>query len=190
MTPSCVGSYIGDIISGYGYTLSNVVYEPSPVCYTNPAPIFQPSPQTTTITICTPNLTCPTGACLSSSQVGTLCVAKYGIETCPSGYPNGTTFSTYYEDTRTCGSCTCGSTLTCAFNSVLLDNSNVCVTVGHPYWMNATTSCMAAPGNYPISGVKANGTSTGSGSCVETAPSNPVGGVELGQGSIATVCCK
>jgi hypothetical protein len=112
------------------------------------------------------------------------------MEACPPGFPNGTTFAPWYDDTRSCGGCACGSTLSCTLNSVLLDNLTTCSTMGHPYWMNATTSCSAAPGNYPISGVKANGTTAGDPTCLETAPSNPMGTVELNQGTISTVCCK
>jgi hypothetical protein len=191
ITTSCASSYFGDITSGYGYTLSDIVFEPSPTCYANPSPTTTlPPVQDTSVTLCQPDLVCPSGACLSTSQAANLCVFKYGLNTCPVGYPNATTLSEYIADTRTCGSCSCGSTLTCALDSVLIDNLTTCSTTGHPYWMNATTSCTTAPGNYPIGGVKANGTSTGNPTCAETSPSNPMGTVELDQNYIATVCCK
>jgi hypothetical protein len=58
------------------------------------------------------------------------------------------------------------------------------------FWMTATTTCSTAPSDYPANTVKAEGTTGGNGSCVETAPSNPMGTVELNQGNISTVCCK
>jgi hypothetical protein len=127
---------------------------------------------------------------LSPSQAANLCVTKLGMEACPPGYPNGTTFAPWYDDTRSCGACTCGSTLTCTLNGVQLNNDASACSTGHPYWMTATTSCSTAASTYPFNAIKADSTSAGSPACVETAPSKPMGGVELNQGSISTVCCK
>jgi hypothetical protein len=173
---------------GHGYSLSDVVFGPSPACAANPTPTTQPPPATKTATICAPNLTCPSGACLSQNQEASLCISKLGTQICPMGYPNGTVYAPTYDDTRTCSSCTCGSALTCTLTSVLIDN-RPCV-AGPDYFMYATTSCNAAPFEYPINNVKANAKIAGDPTCVQTAPSNPMGGVQLNQGTISTVCCK
>lgn len=186
---ACLNSGFGQINSGYGYTLSDINFGPYPACYASPTPTTQPPAQTTTATLCYPNLTCTSGACLSASQTANLCVTKYGMDACPPGYPNGTTYSPWYDDTRTCGSCTCGTALSCTITGVQLNNRNDCVPMG-PYWMTATTSCSTAPSDYPLNSVKAEGTSAGDPSCVEKSPSLPMGTVELNQGAISTVCCK
>jgi hypothetical protein len=110
---------------------------------------------------------------------------------CPAGYPNASTYAPFYDDSRGCSACSCGSTLTCTLSSVLLNNnSSTCTTVGHPYWMNASTTCAKAPSDYPINAVKAEGTSAGDPACAETSPSTPTGGVALNPGTLTTVCCK
>ena len=189
VTPNCMQTgNVGNIYQNYGYSLSDVAFAPSPACFANPTPINPTPVQTTTVTLCTANQTCPTGACLSPSQTASMCVMKYGMEVCPQGYPSKTTLAAWYDDTRSCGACACGSTLSCILDSVLVDNG--ACTAGPNYFLFATTSCSASGFNFPINNVKANATITGDANCVETAPSNPMGGVQLNQGSIATVCCK
>jgi hypothetical protein len=190
VSTTCTSGGYGSAIAGYGYTLSDVAFGPSPACFPNPAPTTQPPLQTTTMTLCTPDLTCSSGACLSPTQTANLCVAKQGVQACPSGFPNGTTFSPWYDDTRSCGACTCGSTLSCTLNGVLLDNETDCALLDPPYYMTATTSCSTSALSYPINYVKAEATVTGNPLCVETAPSTPMGSVELNQANISTVCCK
>jgi hypothetical protein len=189
ITSQCVSGNYGNILNGYGYSLSDISFGASPACGTNPTPTVQPPVQATTATLCQPNLTCPSGACLSPSQAANLCVTKLGIEACPAGYPNGTTYAPWYEDTRTCGSCTCGSSLSCTLSSVLLDNGTACP-AGPNYFLYATMSCSTAVLNWGLNNVQAKSTSSGSPACAETAPSNPMGGVELNQGTVSTVCCK
>jgi hypothetical protein len=103
-------------------------------------------------------------------------------------FPTRTIMSPTYDDTRSCGACTCGSTLTCTLTDVLLDNDAACST-GHPYVMTANTTCAAAPSTYPLNGVKALATVTGDGSCGPTSSSAPMGGVALHAATTMTLCC-
>jgi hypothetical protein len=145
---------------------------------------------TQTVSICYPTLSCTSGACLSAEQATKLCVHKVGMNACPSGYPVSTVVASSYVDSRTCGSCACGSQLTCSLNGVVLNNDANCGT-GHPYIMTATPSCTAGPVSYPLNAVQAVGTSTGSNTtCAETSPSMPEGSVSLPSWAMATVCCK
>jgi hypothetical protein len=122
---------------------------------------------------------------LSQSQAANLCIVKQGMEACPTGFPNGTSFAYWPDDTRSCGPCSCGSSLSCTLNGVLLDTADTCA-LGHPYLMTVTTSCTTGSSSYPVSGVKGDATSSGSPSCVETSASIPMGSVGLNH----TMCCK
>jgi hypothetical protein len=191
ISSTCQSGGFGYISAGKAYHLNSVAYEPSPQCYANPHPTNQPPPPvvTQTVTLCTPNLACPSGACLGTDQTPSLCVYKFGINACPSGYPNATVAASYYEDTRSCGSCTCGSTLGCTFSGLVLNNDANCG-IGHPYMMTATTTCSTAPSNYPLNALQATGTSTGDGTCAETSASAPMGSVSLPAGATYTICCQ
>jgi hypothetical protein len=179
----------GNVVLGNTYILSSVVYAPSPVCASSPTPITQPPAVTQQATLCTPTMSCPSGACLAPDQLGALCIMKAGQNSCPQGYPNSTAIAANYADSRSCGACTCGSSLTCAFNGVGIYNDSACAS-GGPYFMNATGSCTAGPSNYPVNAVLADGTSAGSPACAETTPSSPTGSVTLNAQNSGTVCCK
>jgi hypothetical protein len=185
----CTTGAFGVIKNGYGYTISDIAYDPAPACSATALPSAQPKVTTETAVVCTAASTCPSGACLSPSQAMSLCVGQSGDQTCPTDYPTRTLLSSTIDDTRGCGSCECGSTLACSLTGVLLDNAAGCTT-GHPYWMTATDTCAAAPSDFPLNAVKAIGTSTGSGVCAMTSPSDPTGTVELNQQTLMTVCCK
>jgi hypothetical protein len=72
---------------------------------------------------------------------------------------------------------------------VLIDNMPGCP-AGPNYYLYATTSCATAKYNWGGNYVKAISTISGDPTCIETSPSNPMGTVELNQGTISTVCCK
>ncbi len=187
---TCSNGNFGNIVAGHAYQLASPTYAPSPqFCPTNPAPTTQPPVVTETATLCTPNLACPTGACLSDTETPALCVYRLGMHACPAGYPNATVVANSYDDSRVCTQCTCGSQLTCVLNGVILYNDSACQG-GAPYLMTATTTCGLAPANYPLNAVAADGTSAGDPACVETVPSTPAGTVALNGASTATVCCK
>jgi hypothetical protein len=174
---------------GNGYILSNVNFGPGPACGASPIATNKPTPVQTTVTVCQPNLACTGGACLSATEQAAMCVARSGSQTCPTGFPNKTVVSLGVTDTRSCGSCACGSTLGCTFNSLLIDNDSSCGT-GNPYnFTEAAGMCVAAPNSFPFNADKANATVTGSGACVQTSPSNPTGGVTLSTTNMMTVCC-
>jgi len=190
VTPNCVTGNYGSIAFGDGYTISAVTYGPAPSCTASPTPTVQPNVATQSITLCSANATCPSGACLSAAQGANVCLAKAGTNSCPADYPTRTLMAPTYDDTRSCGPCTCGSTLTCDITGVLLNNDGDGCTTAHPYWMTATSICAQAPSSYPANGVKAIGSSAGSGTCTATSPSSPAGGVTLHDASTMTVCCK
>ena len=192
VTTSCVMGGYGSIVGGKGYTLGDIAFGLNPpTCDANPTPIGQPPLVMQTETICTPNQLCTTGACLTASQEAGLCISQPGMHACPAGYPKPTVYSTDYSDTRWCGGCTCGSSLSCgALSDVLLNNDSISCSTSHGFWMTASTSCAKAPSSFPLNAIKGNATSAGSGSCTETSPSNPTGGVELAGWGITTMCCK
>jgi hypothetical protein len=178
------------IAGGDGYIVSNVAFGPGPACSATPIATNKPSPTTTSIVVCQPNLACTGGACLTAAEQSSLCVSQAGNVTCPAGFPTKTIVALPPPlDTRSCGSCACGSTLGCTFQSLLVDNDPSCGT-GNPFnFTEAAGTCVAAPNSYPFNAAKANATVTGSGTCVQTAPSNPTGGVSLDPASTKTVCC-
>ncbi len=190
ITPNCVAANYGNILLPNSYTISNVAYGPAPACSATPKATTQPQVVTQSVSLCSPNAICPEGACLSALESRNLCVSKPGVQTCPNGYPNATVMSSTFDDTRSCGSCSCGSTLTCSLTDVLLNNDSSACTTTHAYWMTAnTTSCAAAPTNFPLNAVKALGTVGGDGTCAATSPSAPTGAVTLNANSTVTVCC-
>jgi hypothetical protein len=192
ISPTCTVANNGQIVTGHVYTLTDVVYESSPGCDPNPHPTNQPPPVTQTATVCWPTLSCTSGtsgACLSSSQTADLCVYKAGVNACPQGYSKSNLLASYYDDTRTCGSCSCGSQLVCTLSNVLFDNSYTCA-AGPNLYMYANTSCNAANFTYPANAVQAMGTSAGDPNCVEKTASMPEGDVQLPPSAMVTVCCK
>ncbi len=189
ISTSCAAGTYGHITGNHLYALSDIVYGAGPTCYASPTPTTQPPVAIQTINMCWPDATCPSGACLSTDQSLNLCVYKIGTNVCPAGYPKATMLAPWYDDSRSCGACTCESSLSCTLSDVVLNNDANCG-IGHPYMMSVTTACSTASINYPLNAVKATGTSTGSPTCVEKSPSNPMGGVSLNSGTTATVCCK
>jgi hypothetical protein len=189
VSPTCASGSYGSISADNRYTISDIVYGPSPDCSADPVITSKPIAVTQTVSMCTPDAFCPSGACLSAQQSVNLCIYKIGTNACPTGYPNGTLLAPFYDDTRTCGPCTCKSTLSCSLGGVVLNNDSSCGE-GHPYMMTATATCTAASIAYPLNAVVAAGTSAGDPTCLQTSPSDPVGGVSLNAGSTATVCCK
>jgi hypothetical protein len=189
VSPACASGNYGNILSAYSYTISGAVYAPAPACTATPTATSQPAVVTQAVTVCTPALSCPAGACLSPSQTTSMCVSQAGTKTCPSEFPTRTIMAPSFDDTRGCGACSCGSTLTCDLTGVLLDNDSACST-GHIYEMTATTSCSAAPSNYPLNAVQAQSTTTGDGTCAPAGPSGATGGVVLHDATTLTVCCK
>jgi len=121
-----------------------------------------------------------------------MCISQAGTQTCPAAFPTRTLMAPTYDDTRGCGTCACGSALTCTLNGVMVNNSSSCGT-SLPYFMTATTMCDAnaiAPTSYPLNAVRAVFTSTGSNVCsTVTTPSAPTGTVALNAGAVMTVCC-
>jgi hypothetical protein len=178
------------IVAGDGERLSNVVFGPSPACSAMSIATNKPTPTQTQMTVCQPNLACTGGACLSAAQQASMCVSHAGSMVCPAGFPTKTTLSLGVSDTRACSNCACGSTLGCTFNSALLDNDNSC-SLTTMYKVTATaTGCTTAPTpGFPLNATQANATVTGSGTCAQTAPSNPTGGVALDPLTTVTVCC-
>ena len=189
VTPNCQSGNYGNILMGYSYTISGVAYAPAPACTATPTPTTQPAVVTESVTLCTPSLVCTAGACLSASQAMNMCVSQAGTKTCPADYPTRTIMAPSFDDTRGCGACACGSTLTCDLTGVVLNNDAACST-GHPYEMTGTTSCAAAPSNYPLNAVQAVDATTGDGTCAMTSPSGPTGAVALHDTTTVTVCCK
>ena len=178
------------IVNGDGCILSNVSFGPGPACGATGTATVKPTPTETTTYLCQPDLSCPGGACLTTAQQAGLCVAHSGMTACPSGYSNQTIVSLGIKDTRGCGSCACGSTLGCTFQSLLVDNDAACG--ASPYSFTATpNTCVDAnsPSNFPFNAAKANATITGSGTCNQTAPSSPTGTVALDPTQDVTVCC-
>jgi hypothetical protein len=182
-----VGNY-GSVYSTKSYELLNPVYAPTPACSATPTATVKPPVVAPSVIVCRPDTTCPTGACLEASQTASLCVQKAGTNTCPAGYPTRTVASSAYDDTRSCDTCACGSTLACNLDGVILSNADDCST--GPYIMTATTSCASGTANYPVNYVKASATPTGSGTCAQTAASMPKGTVALRDSAIVTICCK
>jgi hypothetical protein len=179
----------GSIGGGNGYIVSNVVFGPGPACSAMPLATNKPNPNETNVTVCQPNLACTGGACLTAAEQASMCVSHPGTMACPAGFPTQTVVSLGVSDTRTCSSCACGSTLGCTFQSVLLDNDYSCGT-GNPYnFTEAANTCTAAPSSYPLNATKANAIVTGSGTCAQTAASNPTGTVTLDPATTLTVCC-
>lgn len=177
------------IAIGNGYVLSNVAFGPGPACSASPLATNRPPPAQTTITVCKPVLACPNGACLSAAQTAALCVSRAGDVACPGGFPKKTLAALGVTDTRACGACACGSTLGCTFQSLLIDNDSACSTANPYNFTEAANSCVAAPNSFPFNASRANATVTGSGTCVQTSPSAPTGGVTLAAASTITVCC-
>jgi hypothetical protein len=191
LSSACSSANFGSIFYQDAYTLSNVAFGPAPACSATPTPTSQPAPVTQTTGVCTAVTSCPSGACLTTAQAATMCVAQSGTQLCPPGYPNRTLMSPSFDDNRTCGSCACGSTLACTLTGVVLDNDSACST-GHPYVMTASTACdnnAIAPSTYPLNAVQALSTSTGNGTCAQTSPSAPMGTVSLHDATMLTVCC-
>jgi hypothetical protein len=191
VTPNCVQGNYGSILTPNSYTISNVAYAPAPACSATPKTTSTPAVVAESTLLCSPNAICPDGACLSLLESRNLCISKPGMQTCPTGYPTAKVMSSTYDDTRSCGPCSCGSTLTCALTDVMLNNDSSACTTGHSYWMTANdSSCAAAPSNYPLNAVKAIGTVGGDGTCAETSPSPPTGTVGLNANTTITVCCR
>jgi len=191
ITPAC-GSGGGNILTPNSYKISDVVYGPQPACTASPKAVTMPPVATQSTTLCTASGTCPGGACLSLLEGRNLCVSHSGNVACPMDFPNATVMSPTYDDGRSCGACSCASTLTCTLTEVELNNdSSIWTRVNNPYWMlaNATT-CTAAPYSYPLNATKAIDTSTGTGTCAETSPSTPGGTVHLNVANTITVCCR
>jgi hypothetical protein len=188
VSPTCTTGGFGQVVQGDGYTISNVVYGPGPSCVATPAATATPPVSSQTVSLCAATATCPSGACLSASQAASLCVSKAGTNACPTGFPTRTLVSQAVGDTRGCGPCACGSTLTCTLTGALLDNDYACGT-GNTYNFTAATTCTAAPSAYPLNAIQAVETTTGTGTCAQTAPSNPTGAVGLDPATTATVCC-
>ena len=192
ISTSCAIANYGTITAGNSYTISGITYGPGPACTATPSATAKPAVVAPSVTLCSANTVCPTGACLSVSEGANLCVQKAGTNACPAEFPTRTIMSPTYDDTRDCGACACGSTLTCSLTGVLLDNDYSC-DVANPYNMTATDTCTGAsvaPSSYPLNAVLAKTNSTGTGACAMTAPSLPTGKVVLRDATTVTVCCK
>jgi hypothetical protein len=189
VTPAC-GSGGPAIDQTKSYTISDMVYGPQPACVASPKGTVMPPVVTESTTLCSANGTCPGGACLSLLEGRNLCVSHAGDVPCPMGFATATVMSATYDDGRTCGACSCGSTLGCTLTGVQLNNSSPNCATNHPYWMNATETCTQAPASFPLNATKALGSSTGDGTCVETSPSQPTGIVHLNVANTITVCCR
>jgi hypothetical protein len=187
---SACGPGGGNVLTPNSYTISDIVYGPAPACTAAPKALTMPQVVTQSTTLCMANSTCPGGACLSLLEGRNLCLMHAGNVACPMDYPTATVMSPTYDDNRACGACTCGSTLGCTLNDVQLNNDSTNCTEGHPYWMNADTTCKAAPVSYPLNATKVHDTVTGNGTCAETAPSMPTGAVHLNIANTVTVCCR
>jgi hypothetical protein len=177
------------IAGGDGYLLSNVAFGPGPACATNPMATSTPMPNVTHITVCTPDLTCTDGACLSAAEQASLCVEHDGMQACPAGFPTATLIADDISDTRDCGSCACGSSLGCTFQSLLVDNDSACGTMNIFNFVATTSTCAVPANSFPFNATKATATVTGTGTCAETSPSNPIGGVGLDPMTLKTICC-
>jgi hypothetical protein len=188
VTPDCVPGGYGYVAMDDGYTISNVSYGPGPACSAEPTVTAAPPVVTGTAIVCQADQTCPGGACLSSVETAELCVGQPGVNTCPAGFPNANVMAQSYGDTRGCSACSCGSTLTCTLAGVLLDNDGTCSTA-NPYNMTAASTCAYGPSDYPVNAIEGFTSTSGTGACVQTAPSEAVGEVTLDPGSTLTVCC-
>jgi hypothetical protein len=190
VTPNCLVGNYGNIFHTNSYALSNFVYAPAPACSAVPTATVKPPVVAPSVIVCAADTTCPTGACLESSQTASLCVKKAGTNACPAGYPARTLASSAYDDSRFCDTCSCGSTLACNATGVILDNAGNCPPMAAMYSMVGTTSCASGNADYPINWVKAKAAPTGDGTCAQTAPSTPKGTVTLRDAEIVTICCK
>jgi len=173
----------------HGYLLSDVAFGPAPECAATPTVTDESNVDEQEITVCSPNMACDAGACLSDSEQAALCVAHIESVACPDGFPNQTLIAQSVSDTRDCGACTCESTLSCTFIDLLVDNDSLCGT-DNPYNFIASTSCAEAPNNFPFNASQAGASVTGSGECTLSEPSEPTGGVALDPATITTVCCR
>jgi hypothetical protein len=177
------------IEGGDGYILSNVTFAPHPACSATPVATNKPTPTEGHVTVCTPNLACTGGACLDAAEQMNLCVSHSGMTACPAGFPTQTVVASAIADGRGCGSCACGTTLGCTFQSLLIDNDAACGTGNIYNFTEAAGTCVKAPNSYPFNASKANATVTGSGTCAQTAPSNPTGSAALDPTKLLTICC-
>ena len=180
VTSACTQGGFGTANNGDYYSITNIAAASGPACSASPSVSGTSSVQQTTTELCTPTLACPGGACLDSSQQTNLCIATPGNVLCPTGYTQRTIVAGGYLDTRSCGGCACGSTLTCALASVLLDNDSVGCSMGSfAFSVLAPGFCNQA--TFSVSGA-------GACSTVTTA-SQPTGGVSLDPTTTQTVCC-
>jgi hypothetical protein len=184
LTPGQLSTAAGD-----GYLLSNVSLTPGPKCSATPLATNMPTPSESKITVCQPNLACPGGACLTAAEQVAMCVSHAGSVACPAGFPTQTIVSLGVSDTRTCGACACGSSLGCNFTSLLIDNDPGCSTANPYNFTEGAGVCVASPQSFPLNATKTNAIITGSGTCAQTVPSVPAGGVALDPAWTTTVCC-
>ena len=192
LTPTCQTGGFGNVLAGNAYTISDIAYAPGPTCSATSRVFVKPDIISKSITVCGATSPCASGACLAPTEAPNLCVEKDGTNTCPMGYPNRTLMSPAIDDGRVCGACACGSTLSCTLKGVILDNANTCM-IGDLYEMAVADTCSdssVATSNFPVNAVLGQTSSTGNGTCAETAPSMPTGTVKLQDLTTITVCCK
>jgi hypothetical protein len=191
-TPSCTNGGF-TTITNRSYEVTAVANGASPACSATPSIVTSPPVNQTNELLCAPARACTSGvgSCLSPSEQQSLCIAQAGDLTCPAGYPTRTAVASSVVDTRQCGACGCGSTLSCTLQSVLIDNDNGCATT-LPYWLQLPPStCKDETEGAWVYGVQGTFASTGSGACsVVTSPSTATGGVTLDDFSRLTVCCR
>jgi hypothetical protein len=186
---SSCGEGGSEVDQGNGFTLTNVTFGPSGSCSSTPQATSQPAPLEQQISVCQPDTPCGGGACLTAAEQSSLCVSHPGAVPCPPGFLTSNSVAAGAIDTRGCGACSCGATLTCTLTGLLVDNDPACGT-GNPYNFTAIPGkCTVAPSSYPFNAAEAIDTVAGSGACATISPSSPTGTVTLDPSTTSTVCC-
>ena len=175
------------------YAVTNVVASPTPTCGATPSVTNIPSVQETSAQLCSPALACPSGACLSAAQQGRLCAAQSGDVACPAGFPSKTLLASGTSDTRGCGACSCGSTLSCSLVNILFESDNACSYNGaYIEPLSVFNFCAQQVSNptFTVGSIQGNFAVDGGGACsTVTTASSPTGVVGLDPSTTLTVCC-
>ncbi|MEO5731150.1 MAG: hypothetical protein ABI134_03100 [Byssovorax sp.] len=128
------------------------------------------------------------GACVTNpSGPFVACIAHDGVEPCPAGFPNGHAVGASAADTRSCSSCTCGTSATCSNPKLTLYKDASCSSGAHE--LPVTSGCdPVSDGNgnsYKSFKYTAKIVNPG---CQTTVNSMPTGSLVLA--GERTVCCQ
>ncbi len=128
------------------------------------------------------------GACVTSpSGPFVACIAHDGVEPCPAGFPNGHAVGASAADTRSCSSCTCGTSATCSNPKLTLYSDPACTMGAHELPVSNTCDPVNDGNGKSYKSYKYTATITNA-ECKTTADSTPTGSLVLA--GERTVCCQ